>query len=125
MKVMELRDWDVESIALAERPKPAPGPGQVLIRMQAASLNFRDTLMPRRGYGRRSGGLPLVLVSDGAGTVEAVGDGVTRMKVGDLVCPTFSQTWTAGTFNEPPSASRTRSPVWVASTCSAMTPSRW
>ncbi len=100
MKVMELRDWNVDSIVLAERPKPAPGPGQVLIRMQAASLNFRDTVMAKRGYGRRSGNLPLVLVSDGAGTVEAVGPGVTRVQAGDLVCPAFSQTWRAGTFNE-------------------------
>jgi NADPH:quinone reductase-like Zn-dependent oxidoreductase len=100
MKAMELRDWNVDSIVLAERPKPAPGPGQVLIRMQAASLNYRDTVMARRGYGRRSGNVPLVLVSDGAGTVEAVGNGVTRVKAGDLVCPAFSQTWMSGTFNE-------------------------
>lgn len=100
MKAMELRDWTVDSIVLAERAKPAPGPGQVLIRMQAASLNFRDTVMAKRGYGRRSGNLPLVLVSDGAGTVEAIGPGVTRAKPGDLVCPAFSQTWRSGTFNE-------------------------
>jgi len=100
MKAMELRDWNVDSIALAERPKPAPGPGQVLIRMRAASLNFRDTVMAKRGYGRRSGNLPLVLCSDGAGTVEAVGTGVTRVKAGDLVCPAFSQTWPSGTFHE-------------------------
>jgi NADPH:quinone reductase-like Zn-dependent oxidoreductase len=100
MKVMELRDWTADSIAPAERPKPAPGPGQVLIRMQAASLNYRDTVMAKRGYGRRSGNVPLVLVSDGAGTVEAVGDGVTRVKVGDLVCPIFGQTWISGTFSD-------------------------
>jgi NADPH:quinone reductase-like Zn-dependent oxidoreductase len=100
MKAMELRDWNVDSIVLAERPKPAPGPGQVLIKMQAASLNFRDTVMAKRGYGRRSGNVPLVLVSDGAGTVEAVGAGVSRVKIGDLVCPAFSQTWMSGTFNE-------------------------
>src|SRR5262249_37324980 len=52
------------------------------------------------GYGRRSGNLPLVLVSDGAGIVEAVGAGVTRAKAGDLVCPAFSQTWFSGTFHE-------------------------
>jgi len=100
MKAMELRDWNVDSIALAERPKPSPGPGQALIKMQAASLNFRDTVMAKRGYGRRSGNVPLVLCSDGAGTVEAVGAGVTRVKAGDLVCPAFSQTWRAGTFHE-------------------------
>jgi NADPH:quinone reductase-like Zn-dependent oxidoreductase len=100
MKAMELRDWNLDSIVLAERPKPAPGPGQVLIRMQAASLNYRDTVMAKRGYGRRSGNLPLVLCSDGAGTVEAAGAGVTRVKPGDLVCPIFSQTWLSGTFHE-------------------------
>lgn len=100
MRAMELRDWNVDSIVLAERPKPSPGPGQVLIRMQAASLNYRDTVMAKRGYGRRSGNLPLVLCSDGAGTVEAVGAGVTRVKPGNLVCPAFSQTWLSGTFSE-------------------------
>ena len=100
MKVMELRDWNVDSIVLAERPKPQAGPGQVLIKMQAASLNYRDTVMAKRGYGRRSGNLPLVLVSDGAGVVEAVGEGVTRSKPGDLVCPVFSQSWLSGTFGE-------------------------
>jgi NADPH:quinone reductase-like Zn-dependent oxidoreductase len=98
---MELRAWnDLDSIAAAERPKPAPGPGQVLIRMEAASLNYRDTVMVDRGYGRRSGTVPLVLVSDGAGTVEAVGGGVTRAKAGDRVCPIFSQTWLSGPFGE-------------------------
>ncbi|MCW5771804.1 MAG: NAD(P)-dependent alcohol dehydrogenase [Rhodospirillaceae bacterium] len=101
MKAMELRAWnELDSIVLAERPKPVPGPGQVLIRMEAASLNYRDTVMVNRGYGRRSGAVPLGLVSDGAGTVEAVGDGVTRAKPGDLVCPILSQTWFSGTFSE-------------------------
>lgn len=45
MKAMELRDWNVDAIVLAERPKPAPGPAQVLIRMEAASLYFRDAAM--------------------------------------------------------------------------------
>lgn len=101
MKVMELRDdWSLDSLELGDRPKPAPGPGQVLVKMEAASLNYRDTVMVNRGYGRRSGSLPLVLVSDGAGTVEAVGDGVTRAAAGDLVCPIFGQNWIDGLFRE-------------------------
>ncbi len=101
MKVMEIRDdWSLENLRLGERPKPEPGPGQVLVKMQAASLNYRDTVMVNRGYGRRSGELPLVPVSDGAGTVEAVGDGVTRVAVGDLVCPIFGQNWIDGLFRE-------------------------
>jgi NADPH:quinone reductase-like Zn-dependent oxidoreductase len=101
MKVMQIEgEWSADNIVLAERPDPVPGPGQVVIEMKAASLNFRDTVLVNRGYGRRSGELPLVPVSDGAGTVVAVGDGVTRVAVGDLVCPIFSQTWLDGTFSE-------------------------
>jgi NADPH:quinone reductase-like Zn-dependent oxidoreductase len=101
MRAMELRnEWSPDNLVLGERPVPAAGPGQVLIRMRAASLNYRDTVMARRGYGRRSGNLPLVLCSDGAGTVEAVGAGVSRVKPGDLVCPIFSLSWLAGPFRE-------------------------
>ena len=101
MKVMELRDdWGLEHLQLAKRPRPEPGLGEVLIAMQAASLNFRDTVMIQRGYGRRSGELPLVPVSDGAGEVVAVGDGVSRVKAGDLVCPAFSQLWITGPLKE-------------------------
>ena len=101
MKVMQIEgDWSADNIVLAERPDPVPGPGQIVVEMKAASLNFRDTVLVNRGYGRRSGELPLVPVSDGAGEVIAVGDGVTRVAVGDLVCPIFSQTWFDGIFSE-------------------------
>jgi NADPH:quinone reductase-like Zn-dependent oxidoreductase len=101
MRVMQIQDaWGPEHIRRAERPDPTPGPGEVLIRMQAASLNYRDLVVSRRGYGRRSGELPLVPVSDGAGTVEALGEGVTRVRVGDLVCPIFCPGWIAGPFRE-------------------------
>ncbi len=53
--------------------------------------------MPRSiGYGRATGILPLVVLSDGAGDIVDVGPGVTRVKVGDRVCPTFFQNWTGG-----------------------------
>jgi NADPH:quinone reductase-like Zn-dependent oxidoreductase len=101
MKVMQIEgEWGPEHIRRAERPDPTPGRGEVLIRMQAASLNYRDLVVSRRGYGRRTGELPLVPVSDGAGTVEAVGEGVTRVRVGDLVCAIFCQGWLAGPFRE-------------------------
>jgi NADPH:quinone reductase-like Zn-dependent oxidoreductase len=93
-------EWGPEHIKPAERPDPRPGPGEVLVKMEAASLNYRDLVVARRGYGRRSGELPLVPLSDGAGRVIEVGAGVTRVAVGDLVCPTFSQGWIAGTFTE-------------------------
>jgi len=101
MKVMEMRDaWGVDHIAPGTRPDRAPGPGEVRIKMQAASVNYRDLVMTQRGYGRHSGELPLVPLSDGAGTVAEIGAGVTRVKPGDLVCPTFAQTWISGALRE-------------------------
>lgn len=101
MRVMQIQDgWSPDHIRLAERPRPEPGPGEVLLRMEAASLNYRDYVMASGGYGRRGGTLPLVPCSDGAGRVVAVGPGVTRVAVGDLVCPIFCQTWRSGAFRE-------------------------
>ncbi len=101
MRVMQIeKEWGPEHIRPAERPEPKPGRGEVLLKMEAASLNFRDTVLVKRGYGRWSGELPLVPISDGAGRVVAVGEGVTRVKVGDLVCPTFTQGWLSGPIRE-------------------------
>ena len=101
MKVMQIQDsWSPDNIRLAERPTPEAGPGEVLLRMEAASLNYRDYVMARGGYGRRGGALPLVPCSDGAGRVIAVGPGVSRVAVGDLACPIFAQTWWSGPFRE-------------------------
>jgi NADPH:quinone reductase-like Zn-dependent oxidoreductase len=101
MKVMEMRDeWGVEHIKPGTRPDPEPGPGEVLVKMAAASLNYRDFVMTRRGYGSHSGQLPLIPISDGAGTVIKTGPGVTRVREGDLVCPAFAQTWFSGTLRE-------------------------
>ncbi len=101
MRVMQIEgEWGLDHIKLGERPDPEPGPGEVLIRMKAASVNFRDTVMVNRGYGRRSGELPLVPLSDGAGEVVGLGGGALGLEVGDLVCPAFSQTWVSGPFSE-------------------------
>jgi NADPH:quinone reductase-like Zn-dependent oxidoreductase len=101
MKVMEMRDaWGVDHIKPGTRPDRSPGPGEVLVEMQAASVNYRDLVMTQRGYGRHSGELPLVLLSDGAGTVAQTSPGVTRVKAGDLVCPVFAQSWISGKLRE-------------------------
>jgi NADPH:quinone reductase-like Zn-dependent oxidoreductase len=101
MKVMEMREeWGLEHIKPGTRPERMPGPGEVLIKMAAASINYRDFVMTRRGYGSHSGTLPIIPISDGAGVVTEVGPGVTRVKKGDLVCPSFAQTWIAGTMTE-------------------------
>ena len=100
MKVIELRDgFGTENLRPAERPDPEPGPGQVLLGMRAASLNYRDLLMVTGRYDPRQP-LPLIPCSDGVGEVLALGAGVGRVRVGDRVCPLFAQGWLAG----PPSA---------------------
>lgn len=97
MKVIQLQDdWSIDNLTLAERPTPEPGPGQVLLQMKAASLNYRDLVVMQRGYGRSTGTLPLIPISDGAGEVIAVGAGVSRVAVGDRVCPVFLQGWLGG-----------------------------
>src|SRR6266508_1846513 len=101
MRVMQIEeDWSPDNIRIADRPRPEPGRGEVLLRMEASSVNYRDVVVARRGYGRRSGQLPLVPLSDGAGRVAEVGPEVTRVAVGDLVCPIFNQRWIAGSLRE-------------------------
>jgi NADPH:quinone reductase-like Zn-dependent oxidoreductase len=101
MRVMEMRDeWGVDHIKPGTRPDRAPGPGEVRIKMEAASVNYRDFVMTQRGYGQHGGALPLIPLSDGAGTVVEIGTGVTRAKPGDLVCPVFAQHWIGGAMRE-------------------------
>jgi NADPH:quinone reductase-like Zn-dependent oxidoreductase len=102
MRVMELRDgWGLDFLVPGERPDPGPpGAGEVLVRFEAASLNYRDLVMADRGYGRGLGALPLILVSDGAGRVVGTGPGVTRCREGDLVAPIFVQDWISGPYHE-------------------------
>ena len=95
MKIWQVaRDWSIEGMELAEQPDPTPGPGQVVVRIRAASLNYRD-LLTIQGKGGVSK-LPLIPCSDGAGEVAAIGEGVTRIGVGDRVCPLFFQSWFDG-----------------------------
>jgi NADPH:quinone reductase-like Zn-dependent oxidoreductase len=100
MKVYQLQDgWSLDHLVPAERPQPEPGPGQVLLRMRAASLNYRDLVVLQRGYGAQTGTLPLIPVSDGVGEVVALGSGVERVQIGDRVCPMFFPRWIGGTPN--------------------------
>ncbi|MCR9073422.1 MAG: NAD(P)-dependent alcohol dehydrogenase [Alphaproteobacteria bacterium] len=97
MRVFQIQDdWGFDNLRVAERPDPKPGPGDVLVKMRMASLNARDLIVPERGYGRATGDLPLIPISDGVGEVVAVGDGVTRVAVGDRVTPTYFQRWISG-----------------------------
>ena len=95
MKIWQVaREWSIDGLELAERPAPEPGPAQIAVRIRAASLNFRDLLTVQGRGGAYK--LPLVPFSDGAGEVIAVGDGVTRVAVGDRVCPMFFPLWLDG-----------------------------
>jgi len=82
-----------------DRPDPVPGPGQVLVRVRAASLNYRDLLVARGEYNPKLP-LPRVLGSDAAGEVVAVGEGVTKWKPGARVIGCFFQDWAAGPLTE-------------------------
>ncbi len=88
----------------AERDLPQPGSGQVVVKIHACSLNYRDYLTVTGAYNPRYP-LPLIPVSDGAGEVVAVGEGVTDIAIGNRVIGTFSQTWQGGE----PSRERLRS----------------
>src|ERR1700678_2939964 len=83
----------LDHLTLVERPAPTPGPGEVVVRLRAASINYRDLATVTAPGGVR---LPLVPLSDGAGTIEAVGEGGNRVAVGDLVMPSFFPGWVTG-----------------------------
>ncbi|HKD20395.1 MAG TPA: NAD(P)-dependent alcohol dehydrogenase [Rhizomicrobium sp.] len=86
----------LESLKRVERPDPKPGRGQVLVRVRATSLNFRDLAVLQGVYPGPQATGGLVPLSDGAGEVAAVGEGVTRFKPGDRVAGTFFQVWITG-----------------------------
>lgn len=96
MKLYEIRETKgVDSLNVVERQEPKPGSGEVLIRVRAVSLNYRDLLIVHGRYGRGAK-LPLIPASDGAGDVVEIGPGVTRVKPGDRVAGIFMQGWIGG-----------------------------
>lgn len=96
MRAVEIHGgFGLGNLALVERPDPRPGFGQVLVRLRAASLNYRDLLTVEGKYNPKQK-LPLIPCSDGAGEVMEVGEGVTRFRPGDRVATVFAQKWIAG-----------------------------
>ena len=84
-----------DGLRLAERPMPTVGPRQVLVRVHAASINYRDAMILSGGHARGVD-LPRIPLSDGAGEIIEVGSEVTRVKKGDRVCGSFFQRWIDG-----------------------------
>jgi NADPH:quinone reductase-like Zn-dependent oxidoreductase len=92
----------LDGVRACERPEPKPQPTQILVRMRAAALNFRDLLVPRGHYMGGTVGVNTIPLSDGAGEVVAVGSAVTRFAVGERVAGTFFRGWTDGRPPEGP-----------------------
>lgn len=97
MKAMVLTKPGVENISLIKRPVPVPRRQEILMKMKAVSLNYRDVEIARGTYHTHFQ-LPLIPLSDGVGEVVAVGEEVTRFTAGDRVCSTFWQRWVGGSF---------------------------
>jgi len=108
MSMTKMRAWQlpagctsIEQAELIELPRPQPAAGEVLVRVRATSLNYRDQAIAQGRYfgsAIKVAGVPL---SDGAGVVEAVGAAVKSLKTGDRVAGTFFQGWQDGV---PPAA---------------------
>jgi len=105
MKLFELRDgFGFDHLLPAERPVPEPGPHEALVRVRAASLNYRDLLVVEGKYNPRMK-LPRVPLSDGAGEIAAVGTDVADWKPGDRVVIPFFPAWREGALTREKAAS--------------------
>lgn len=96
MKAWLLNDFGLDNLQLGEVPAPRPEAGELLVKVGAVSLNFRDKAIVDGIYEPHMVPKPLIPVSDAAGTVVAVGDGVTRFNIGDRVNSHLYSRWLDG-----------------------------
>ena len=94
MKAMQLTASSLDAFRQAELPDPAPRPGEVLLSMRAASLNYLDVAIATGQF--PAPGFPLVPVADGAGEIAALGESVSGWSVGERVIPHFMPNWQGG-----------------------------
>jgi NADPH:quinone reductase-like Zn-dependent oxidoreductase len=94
-RVVQINAWGAGGLSIEDRPAPTPGPRQVVVRMRAVSLNFRDHLVVEGRYDPKMR-LPLTPVSDGVGEIVAAGPQARRFQVGDRVMPIHVPGWVAG-----------------------------
>ncbi len=96
MKAWLLKDFGLDNLEMGEVPTPQPNAGELLVKVGAVSLNFRDKAIVDGIYEPHRVPKPLIPVSDAAGTVVAVGDGVTRFTIGDRVNSHLYSRWLDG-----------------------------
>jgi NADPH:quinone reductase-like Zn-dependent oxidoreductase len=98
MKAYEINEFGIENLSIVDRAEPQPKETEVVVKFHATSLNYRDLMMVKGIYNPKLK-TPLVPLSDGAGEVVAVGENVTKWKIGDRVCPIFMQGWHDGAID--------------------------
>ncbi|NVL47923.1 alcohol dehydrogenase catalytic domain-containing protein, partial [Pseudomonas syringae pv. actinidiae] len=96
MKAWLLNDFGLDNLVLGEAQTPVPKAGELLVKVGAVSLNFRDKAIVDGIYEPHRVPKPLIPVSDAAGTVVAVGEGVSRFAVGDRVNSHLYSRWIDG-----------------------------
>jgi NADPH:quinone reductase-like Zn-dependent oxidoreductase len=96
MKAWLLDDFGLDNLRLGEVTTPEPKAGELLVKVGAVSLNFRDKAIVDGIYEPHKVPKPLIPVSDAAGTVVAVGEGVSRFKIGDRVNSHLYSRWLDG-----------------------------
>jgi NADPH:quinone reductase-like Zn-dependent oxidoreductase len=93
MKAIELTEASLSTMRRTTLPDPVPGPGEVLLRLRAAALNYIDVAVANGGF---PASFPLVPVADGAGEIVGLGAGVTGFQAGERVVPHFMPDWACG-----------------------------
>ena len=101
MRTWQLNGYSIKELNIEDRPVPKiNNKNDVLIKMQSASLNFRDLIMINGGYGPTGGNIPFVPISDGAGVVTEIGDSVSKFSKGDIVTIPFFKDWDSGDIKQ-------------------------
>lgn len=94
MQAVELTAPTLTAFRQTELPDPQAGPGEVLVRLRAATLNFVDVAIATGNFPGAT--FPMIPVADGAGEIAALGEGVSGLAIGERVIPHFMPNWQGG-----------------------------
>src|SRR3954447_10460238 len=95
MKAYEIQEFGMDRLSAVEVDQPVPAADEVLVRLQSASLNYRDVMVVSGTYNPRMR-LPAIPLSDAAGEGVEVGSGVSKWKTGDRICSCVIPGWVDG-----------------------------